>query len=101
MRVLVVEASGVVGAHLDPAWAGGLFLGDGLAVMTGARGAANTKTKREVGWTLRCSKLAAGLPRRLPHPQPLTQAARPTLAASRYLHPRPAAGRSWRCCPHE
>jgi nucleoside-diphosphate-sugar epimerase len=36
-----------------PLWAGRLFMGDGLAVMTEARGASNAKAKRQLGWTLR------------------------------------------------
>jgi len=50
----------VVGAHLDPAWAGRLLLGEGLAVMTGARGAATAK--RELGWSLRYLSWRQGFP---------------------------------------
>jgi 2-alkyl-3-oxoalkanoate reductase len=38
--------------HL-PTWLGRLFMGEGLAMMTESRGAANAKAKRELGWTLR------------------------------------------------
>jgi nucleoside-diphosphate-sugar epimerase len=37
--------------HL-PAWLARLMMGDGLAMMTEARGASNAKAKKELGWTL-------------------------------------------------
>ncbi|HEY0933536.1 MAG TPA: NAD(P)-dependent oxidoreductase [Trebonia sp.] len=36
-----------------PEWLAALFLGQTLAMMTGARGAANARAKKELGWTLR------------------------------------------------
>lgn len=36
-----------------PAWLARLIMGSGLAMMTEARGAANTRAKKELGWTLR------------------------------------------------
>ncbi len=36
-----------------PAWAGRLIMGSGLDMLMGARGAANAKAKRELGWTPR------------------------------------------------
>jgi nucleoside-diphosphate-sugar epimerase len=36
-----------------PLWLGRLMAGDGLVVMTESRGAANTKARKELGWTLR------------------------------------------------
>ena len=36
-----------------PEWAGRLIMGAGLDMLMQARGAANAKAKKELGWTLR------------------------------------------------
>ena len=36
-----------------PGWVAGLLIGKALSIMTEARGASNTKAKKELGWTLR------------------------------------------------
>ena len=53
-----------------PLWAGRLFMGDGLAVMTEARGASNAKAKRELGWTLRFPSWRQGFTAAYGNPQP-------------------------------
>jgi nucleoside-diphosphate-sugar epimerase len=45
-----------------PARLGRLIMGEGLDMMTGARGAANTKAKQELGWTLRYPSWRQGFP---------------------------------------
>jgi nucleoside-diphosphate-sugar epimerase len=45
-----------------PAWLGRLIMGESLDMMSGARGAANTKAKQELGWTLRYPSWRQGFP---------------------------------------
>ena len=45
-----------------PAWLGRLMMGAGLDMMTSARGAANTRAKRELGWKLRYPSWRQGFP---------------------------------------
>jgi nucleoside-diphosphate-sugar epimerase len=47
--------------HL-PLWLARLAMGNGLPMMTEARGAANAKAKRELGWTLRYPSWREGFP---------------------------------------
>jgi nucleoside-diphosphate-sugar epimerase len=57
--------AGAVGAkpprHV-PTWLARLIMGDGLAMMTQARGAANGKARKELGWTLRYPSWRQGFP---------------------------------------
>jgi nucleoside-diphosphate-sugar epimerase len=53
-----------------PTWLGRLFMGGGLDMMTGARGASNTKAKNEFGWTLRYPSWRQGFPASLGPPEP-------------------------------
>lgn len=43
-----------------PNWVGRLFMGEGLAMMTQARGASNAKAKRELGWQPRYASWRQG-----------------------------------------
>ena len=45
-----------------PAWVGRLIMGESLDMMTAARGAANTRAKQELGWTLRYPSWRQGFP---------------------------------------
>jgi hypothetical protein len=36
-----------------PGWLGRLLMGETMGMLTGARGAANGRAKKELGWTLR------------------------------------------------
>jgi 2-alkyl-3-oxoalkanoate reductase len=45
-----------------PGWVGRLFMGKALTMMTEARGAANAKARKELGWTLRYPTWRAGFP---------------------------------------
>ena len=45
-----------------PGWAGRLFMGKTLTMMTEARGASNAKATKELGWTLRYPELARRFP---------------------------------------
>jgi 2-alkyl-3-oxoalkanoate reductase len=45
-----------------PAWVGGLFMGATLSLLTGARGAANDRAKKELGWTPRYPSWRDGFP---------------------------------------
>ncbi len=47
--------------HL-PLWLGWLIVGKGLSMMTEARGAANARAKKELGWTLRYPSWREGFP---------------------------------------
>ena len=48
------DAVGAKPPRRVPHWLARLFMGEGLAMMTESRGAANAKAKKEPGWTLRC-----------------------------------------------
>jgi nucleoside-diphosphate-sugar epimerase len=50
-----------------PGWVGGLFMGKALTMMTEARGASNTKAKKELGWTLRYPTWRVGFPASFGH----------------------------------
>jgi nucleoside-diphosphate-sugar epimerase len=45
-----------------PGWVGALFMGKTLPMMTEARGAANAKAKKELGWTLSYPSWRTGFP---------------------------------------
>ena len=45
-----------------PLWLGRLMAGEGLVIMTESRGAANTKARKELGWTLRYPTWREGFP---------------------------------------
>jgi nucleoside-diphosphate-sugar epimerase len=45
-----------------PGWAGRLFMGKTLTMITEARGASNAKGRKELGWTLRYPSWRAGFP---------------------------------------
>ena len=45
-----------------PLWLGRLMAGDGLVIMTESRGAANTKARKELDWTLRYPTWRDGFP---------------------------------------
>jgi 2-alkyl-3-oxoalkanoate reductase len=50
---VLADALGAKPPRHIPAWLARLVVGDGLVMMTEARGASNAKAKRELGWTLR------------------------------------------------
>jgi nucleoside-diphosphate-sugar epimerase len=50
---VLAAAAGAKPPRRLPAWLARLFMGEGLAMMTESRGAANAKAKKELGWTLR------------------------------------------------
>jgi nucleoside-diphosphate-sugar epimerase len=45
-----------------PTWLGRLFMGEGLDMMAGARGASNARAKHVLGWTLRYPSWRQGFP---------------------------------------
>jgi 2-alkyl-3-oxoalkanoate reductase len=53
-----------------PTWVGRLVMGDGLDMMTGARGAANTRAKKELDWTLAYPSWRQGFPASLGRGRP-------------------------------
>jgi hypothetical protein len=92
MWVLVVEGQRCGRRPPVPSLARVAVLGEGLAVMTGARGAANATAKTELGWSLRCPGWRHGFPAAY---IPIRSPQRPDPApASWYLRPRPAAADS-------
>jgi nucleoside-diphosphate-sugar epimerase len=65
MREWLPALAAAVGAkppYRVPAWAGRLAMGKALTMMTEARGAANTKAKKELGWVLRYPTWRTGFP---------------------------------------
>ncbi len=50
---VLAEAAGAKPPRHVPTWLARLIMGDGLAMMTQSRGAANAKARKELGWTLR------------------------------------------------
>jgi nucleoside-diphosphate-sugar epimerase len=54
-----------------PRWLARLLMGEGLAMMTESRGAANAKAKRELGWTLRYPSWRQGFAAAYGQPKPL------------------------------
>ena len=56
--------------HL-PGWLARLIMGEGLAMMTGSRGASNAKATRELGWTLRYPSWRQGFAAAYREPEPL------------------------------
>ena len=50
---VLAEALGAGPPRHAPRWLARLIMGDGLVMITGARGASNAKAKAEFGWTLR------------------------------------------------
>jgi 2-alkyl-3-oxoalkanoate reductase len=58
----LAAALGAKPPYRVPGWAGRLFMGKTLTMMTEARGASNAKAKKELGWTLRYPSWRAGFP---------------------------------------
>jgi 2-alkyl-3-oxoalkanoate reductase len=50
---VLADVAGAKPPRHVPAWLARLFLGDGLALMTASRGAANAKARKELDWTPR------------------------------------------------
>jgi len=59
---VLAEAAGAKPPRHVPSWLARLIMGDGLTMMTQARGAANGKAKKELGWTLRYPSWRQGFP---------------------------------------
>jgi nucleoside-diphosphate-sugar epimerase len=59
---VLAAALGAKPPHRVPGWVGRLFMGKTLTMMTEARGASNTKARKELGWTLRYPSWRAGFP---------------------------------------
>lgn len=59
-----------------PTWLGRLVMGESLDMMTGARGAANTRARHELGWTLRYPSWRQGFPASYGQPEPRAGAGR-------------------------
>ena len=66
-----------------PRWLARLLMGEGLAMMTESRGAANAKAKRELGWTLRYPSWRQGFT--AAYSQPKTLQARACRSANRLM----------------
>ena len=58
----LARALGAKPPHRVPAWVARLLMGKMLPMMTEARGASNTKAKKELGWTLRYPTWRDGFP---------------------------------------
>jgi 2-alkyl-3-oxoalkanoate reductase len=71
----LADALGAKQPRHVPVWLARLVVGEGLTMMTEARGAANAKAKKELGWTLRYPTWRQGFPAAYAHPQPATAAA--------------------------
>jgi 2-alkyl-3-oxoalkanoate reductase len=56
----LAAAAGAKPPFRVPRWAGALFMGKMLPMMTEARGASNAKAKKELGWTLRYASWREG-----------------------------------------
>ena len=59
---VLAEALGAKPPRHIPGWLGRLAVGDGLPMMTEARGASNAKAKAELSWTLRYPSWREGFP---------------------------------------
>lgn len=59
---VLADAVGAKPPRHVPTWLARLIIGDGLAMMTQARGAANDKARKELGWTLRYPSWRQGFP---------------------------------------
>ncbi len=59
---VLADALGAKPPRHVPTWLARLIMGGGLAMMTQARGAANAKAKKELGWTLRYPSWRQGFP---------------------------------------
>jgi nucleoside-diphosphate-sugar epimerase len=65
MRDWLPALAAAVGAkppYHVPGWVGSLFMGNAITMMTEARGASNTKARKELGWTLRYPSWRDGFP---------------------------------------
>jgi nucleoside-diphosphate-sugar epimerase len=58
----LAAAAGAKPPYRLPGWVGYVFMGQTLAMLTGARGASNAKAKKELGWTLRYPSWRDGFP---------------------------------------
>jgi 2-alkyl-3-oxoalkanoate reductase len=58
-----------------PSWLARLLMGEGLAMMTGSRGASNAKAKRELGWSLSYPSWRQGFAAAYRQPEPVKAAA--------------------------
>jgi nucleoside-diphosphate-sugar epimerase len=58
----LAAAAGAKPPYHLPGWAGALFMGKTLTLITEARGASNAKAKKELAWTLRYPSWRAGFP---------------------------------------
>jgi nucleoside-diphosphate-sugar epimerase len=68
---VLADALGAKPPRHVPTWLARLIMGGGLDMMTQARGAANAKAKKELGWTLRYPSWRQGFPAAYgPHPAP-------------------------------
>ncbi len=59
---VLAEALGAKPPRHVPSWLARLIMGDGLAMMTQSRGAANGKARKELGWTPRYPSWRQGFP---------------------------------------
>jgi nucleoside-diphosphate-sugar epimerase len=59
---VLAEAIGARPPRHVPTWLARLIMGDGLAMMTQSRGAANAKARKELGWTPRYPSWRQGFP---------------------------------------
>ncbi len=59
---VLADAVGAKPPRHVPTWLARLIIGDGLAMMTQARGAANDKARKELSWTLRYPSWRQGFP---------------------------------------
>jgi nucleoside-diphosphate-sugar epimerase len=59
---VLAEVAGAKPPRHVPSWLARLIMGGGLAMMTQARGAANDKARKELGWTLRYPSWRQGFP---------------------------------------
>jgi nucleoside-diphosphate-sugar epimerase len=59
---VLADALGAKPPRHIPVWVAKLMMGGGLIMMTEARGAANAKAKKELGWQLRYPSWRQGFP---------------------------------------
>jgi nucleoside-diphosphate-sugar epimerase len=67
---VLADALGAKPPRHAPFWLAQLIAGKAVVMMTEARGAANAKAKRELGWTLRYPSWRQGFPAAYGQPQP-------------------------------
>ena len=68
---VLADAVGAEPPRHVPPWLARLIIGDGLVMMTEARGAANDKAKKELGWTLRYPSWRQGFAAAYGRPEPV------------------------------